>query len=247
MRRIVADLGNTRLKWGELAETGQVEGVLALSADDPSAWEAVWADGPSRWAISSVNPPAAKQLERFLAARGVTDIRWYRSAVEVPVRHGLLHPESTGADRALAVAAAVANAPAGRPGQVVLCGTAITVERVSAEGVWQGGAIAPGLALSARALHARTAQLPEVVPQTVPNAWGNATGPALEAGIFWGVVGAIRELIKAQAVGLGEEPWVIWSGGDAERLAPHVSDGPPRIVPNLVLVGLAAAAFGARP
>ena len=41
-----------------------------------------------------------------------------------------------------------------------MCGTAITVERITAEGVWQGGAIAPGLGQTARALHLMTAQLP---------------------------------------------------------------------------------------
>jgi type III pantothenate kinase len=245
--RIVADVGNTRLKWGYVAETGQVKRSVALPADDPSAWDEAWKagpSGPSIWAVASVNPPASVRVQEFLNRCGASETRWYRSAADVPVRHQLTRPESTGADRALAVAAAVSAAPTGRPGQVVLCGTAITVERVSAAGIWQGGAIAPGLALSARALHNLTAQLPEIAPKTAPSAWGDTTGPALEAGIYWGVVGAIRELLSQQAADLGPNPWLVWSGGDAERLAAQVSRSDSQVIPDLVLAGLAQVAFG---
>jgi type III pantothenate kinase len=105
--------------------------------------------------------------------------------------------------------------PRGRAGLVVSCGTAITVERVSAEGVWQGGAIAPGWNLSARALHFGTAQLPLVRVEEAPPAWGRSTTPALAAGLFWGTVGAVRELLARQAEDLAPSPWLVWTGGDA--------------------------------
>ena len=65
----------------------------------------------------------------------------------------------------------------------------MTVDRVSAKGVWQGGAIAPGLALSARALHTLTAQLPLVRVDETPAAWGRSTTPAVEAGCSGGSSG----------------------------------------------------------
>ena len=252
MLRIVADLGNSRMKWGRLGVDGQVERVLALPPDDLDAWDAAWlewhesASPPaSTWAISTVNPPVAERLRLFLEARGVTDPTWFRSAAEVGVAEALIGAEIGGADRALAVAAALGERPAGQPGLVVMCGTAVTVERVSAEGVWQGGAIAAGLGLTARALHMLTAQLPLVAPREAPPPWGNATTPSLEAGVFWGVVGAIRELLTRQTEGLGENPWVIWSGGDAVPLARAVGWPGARVVPDLVLHGLARLAFGA--
>ena len=55
-------------------------------------------------------------------------------------------------------------------GLVVLCGTAVTIERVAADGTWQGGAIAAGLSMTARALHLLTAQLPLVDPREAPPA-----------------------------------------------------------------------------
>jgi type III pantothenate kinase len=170
---------------------------------------------------------------------------WYRSAAEVPIRHALEHAETTGADRALAVAGARALQPPGIPGLVVSCGTAITVERIAADGTWQGGAIAPGLALSARALHQQTAQLPLVSPSgnPAPAPWGRSTRPALDAGVFWSAVGSIRELLARQAAGLEPAPWLVFTGGDAAALAPWIDRDDARIVPDLVLEGLARVAF----
>lgn len=250
MLRIVADLGNTRLKLGRVDETGHIGHVEAIHVDIVDVLEETvcrWTcDGhtASRWAIATVNPPAAKRLERLLEGRRVEDVVWYRSAAAVPVPHAIESPETAGADRALAVSAALGRRPSGRPGFVVLCGTAVTVERISEDGTWRGGAIAPGLALSARALHMLTAQLPLVIPRSSPPAWGNATRPALEAGIFWGAVGTIRELLMRQASGFELPCWLIWTGGDAEALAPAIGWQGATVVPDLVLEGLARVAFG---
>jgi type III pantothenate kinase len=246
--RFVADLGNTRLKWGRLGPDGRLIEFLTLPNDDPSAWSDAfvrWRAGEceAHWAIASVNPPIAAQFEAFLKARNTTGITWFRSAADVPVRHSLASPQSTGADRALAVIAALARKPDQQPGLVVSCGTAITVERISPEGNWDGGAIAVGLATAARALNQRTAQLPFVNLESVPTAWGNATESAIAAGVFWGAVGTARELIAQQSEGFPVAPWVVWTGGDAAALAPWVSGMVTCIIPDLVLQGLALVAF----
>ena len=133
MLRIVVDLGNTRLKLGRVDETGQLEYVEAIHLDSEDILEDTlsrWiGDGHtgSQWAISTVNPPTAKRLEQLLQNRGVADVVWYRSAAAVPVPHAIVSPETAGADRALAVSAALGRRPSGRPGFVVLCGTAVVV------------------------------------------------------------------------------------------------------------------------
>jgi type III pantothenate kinase len=247
--RLVADLGNSRLKWGRLGRDGGLDEVIALPIDDPGAWSAALdrlaPEGEATsWAISSVNPPLAERLEAFLRDRGVADLRWFRSAADVPIRHALDRAETAGADRAWAVSAAVGLQPPGRAGLVVSCGTAITVERVSADGVWQGGAIAPGWSLSARALHVGTAQLPWIGLAEAPPAWGRSTAPALAAGLFWGAVGAVRELLTRQAEGLHPTPWLVWTGGDAPSLSRWIDWPEAQLVPDLVLIGLARAGFG---
>lgn len=246
--RVFADLGNSRLKWARSLGDGPLD-VKALPLDDHSAWLATWtrwnpSGGPSSWAISTVNPPVAERLGRFLDNQGGVTARWFRSAADVPVRHELESLHTAGTDRAFAVLGALAGRPG--PGIVVSCGSAITVERIAAGGIWQGGAIAPGYRLAAEALHDLSTQLPMVQPDRPPAAWGRSTVPALEAGVFWTTVGAIRALVAGQAEGLSPRPWVVWSGGDAELLmAPTALDLPDvRLAPTLVLDGLRAACGG---
>ena len=249
MPRIVADLGNSRLKWGRIGSDGRLDEAIALPLDRPDAWDVAWqrwspaGAAPSAWTIASVNPPLAERLDAFLKASGVTTTAWYRSAAEVPIRQDVEGAETGGADRALAVAGALGMHPTGGPGLIVSCGTAITVERVASDGTWQGGAIAPGLGLSARALHTMTAQLPLVRPAAAPLPWGRGTQAALEAGLFWGTVGCVRELLTRQAAGLVPDPWLVWTGGDAPLLASAIEWTGARVVPYLVLEGLARLAL----
>lgn len=247
MTRLVADLGNSRLKWARVAAAGGLAETLALPLDDPAAWAAAWdgwglGDGAGTdWLVSSVNPPLADRVGRFLADRGVERARWCRSVGDVAIRHDVTELDTGGADRALAVVGALARKQGRGPGIVVMCGTAITVERVAADGTWLGGAIGAGFRLIAEALHRGTAQLPLIeLGHAPPAPVGRATVPSLEAGIFWGVVGTVRELIARQeADPAGPGPgWRVWTGGDAVALAPRV-DGPgAEVAPHLVLEGL---------
>jgi type III pantothenate kinase len=129
-----------------------------------------------------------------------------------------------------------------------MSGTALTVERINADGVWEGGAIALGLTRTAEALHQLSPRLPLVAIDTgedaaFPAAWGRSTAPCLEAGVFWGAVGAVRALVAEQARGLGESTWVAFTGGDAPIL--QRAAALPYLCwsgPTLVLDGLRAAA-----
>lgn len=248
--RLVADLGNSRLKWGLLGPDGDLADVVALPLDDPVAWETRWrawvGEGRrSRWAIATVNPPVAQALDRFLSGPRSAPVRWFGSAADVHLAMALDQPHTAGADRALAVAEAVAQRGPGRPGQVVSCGTAVTVEWVDAAGVWRGGAITGGMGLLARALNVGTAQLPAVGLDAdgPPDPVGASTVPALCAGVFWGVVGAVRELLERQARG-GDPPWRVWTGGDAGPLGLAIEGPGAEVVPDLVLRGLVRLAFG---
>ncbi|MDB5349796.1 MAG: pantothenate kinase, type [Planctomycetota bacterium] len=241
------------MKWAALDPHGRLVHRTALPLDSSPTWVATlqeWGIPPeSCWAIASVNSPVATLLEATLRRESAPSISWFRSAAEVPVRSTLANPSAAGADRALAVLAATALGAKQRPGLVISCGTAITVERISASHVWEGGAIAPGLGVSARALARGTAQLPLVIPRSAPRGWGEDTESALAAGVFWGMVGAVRELIRRQDEHGAESRWRLWTGGDADLLHPsieeHRSANP--IIPDLVLIGLALAAFGAVP
>ncbi len=252
MIHFVADLGNSRLKWARVVAAGHLAEKVALPLD-PADWTEAWSQSAvlgqetSWWTISSVNPPVATQLAEFLQSRHIKGITWFQAASEVPILKAVEGAEIGGADRALGVLAGLRLMPAGRPGLVVSCGTAITVERVTSHGVWQGGAIAPGLGTMARALHLRAAQVPSIDtrqfdPLHPPPAWGPGTVASLTAGSFWGTVGIVRELLARQADDMDGDPWVVWAGGDAILLAPYVGGKDAIIEPNLVLVGLSHVA-----
>ncbi len=84
-------------------------------------------------------------------------------------------------------------------------GSSVAVDLVSAEGAFEGGAILPGIAMSARALHDYTDLLPQIPMSELgvpPAALGTATIPALRSGLYWGAVGAMRELIARLSLGL---------------------------------------------
>ncbi len=113
MLRVVADLGNTRLKWARVVESGRLVETIAMPVDKPEAWASAWEawrridPEESQWAISTVNPPVASQLREFLDGQCSRQCDLVRSAAQVPVRHELESAETAGADRALAVAAAI--------------------------------------------------------------------------------------------------------------------------------------------
>jgi type III pantothenate kinase len=246
--RFLVDLGNARLKLARLGETGAIEERAVMATDGPGSWRNVIADlgglaSDSEWGIASVRPDAAALLDRLLIEERVSRVQWYRSAADTPVLHRLANPSMTGADRALAVLGGRAAGLGLEGGVVVMCGTAITVERIEPGGLWTGGAIAPGWRPLAHALHSLAAQLPEIEPSRNRPGFGHGdeTRSALEAGLRGMVVGGCREILGRVRAGLPVGAITVWTGGDASWLAREVEGERARVEPDLVLSGLASA------
>jgi type III pantothenate kinase len=95
--------------------------------------------------------------------------------------------------------------------------------------------------MTARALASGTDLLPlveQAVPVEVPPVLGKSTVGAIRSGLFWGSVGAVRELVSRIADDLAGTPQLFVAGGDAEKLAPYLS-ADVQVVPELVLTGIA--------
>lgn len=244
--RVVVDIGNSRIKIGRIDSDGALASVEALAYSDSGTNLAAWRESferfgisqSTRWAIASVNPPMANEFASALEGIWLHPPSWYRTAADVPIETRVRRPEMAGADRALIALAGRTLAYPAESGLVISCGTAMTIERVTLDGVWEGGAIAPGLQLSARSLFRGTAQIPSISPKSGMSAWGDNTETAVGGGVLWGTVGAARELIARQNL----PGWRIWTGGDAPLIAPEVEESP-WIVSDLVLRGLAFVAF----
>jgi type III pantothenate kinase len=164
----------------------------------------------------------------------------------LPIKLAIRQPHRVGIDRVLAAVAVNRIRSADRPAIVISLGSACTVNLISADGTFQGGAILPGLAMSANSLHTGTAALPLIAVENLEipdDGIGKHTTAAMSAGIYWGLVGAIEKLIHEQSRSLDVEPQLFLTGGDAPRVidALQASGHSVRLIPHLVLAGIAIA------
>ena len=113
---------------------------------------------------------------------------------------------------------------------------------VDGEGVFHGGAIAPGAQMQLDAMHARTAQLPQLKFERPADgeAFGRNTAAAMQLGVFEGIRGMTQALVERYAADYRAFPLVLATGGDAETLYSD-SELVTRVVPDLVLRGILVA------
>lgn len=252
---IAVDIGNARTKLGLFAgdsATGIPEpiGTLPLLDDAPelekiASWLADEVDRELTWWIASVNRSAASQLIDWIREHRPEDRVTLLASGDLPLEVRLERPDMVGIDRLVDAVAANRLRTADRTAVIVDVGTAITVDLIASDGAFLGGAILPGIQMSARALHEFTDLLPlvDVSELTVPpQVLGTDSVPAMESGLFWGSVGAIRELIErlCDKDRFGQ-PQVFLTGGAGEAVATLL--GPDvRYIPHLTLAGIALAA-----
>lgn len=155
--------------------------------------------------------------------------------VETGVTIKIDRPEELGADRLI-------NAVAGlslytTPLLIIDFGTATTFDVIDAEGAYCGGAIAPGVNLSIRALHMAAAKLPSVAVAKPPKVIATNTVTAIQSGVFWGYVGMIEGLIARTKEEMNVPMKVIATGG-LSKLFVDALPSIDEINPDLTLRGL---------
>jgi type III pantothenate kinase len=234
---LLVDAGNTRVKWAlaeEDAPLGMFSASGAVAHSDLASLPAHWQGMAIRHAL--VANVAGDALRARLAALLPAGAAWLASLPELKGMHNRYrNPAQLGVDRFAAALAARALAP-GQPVVVATCGTATTVDAVSAGGDFLGGMILPGLALMASALARNTAQLPQVAPRDLPRGFADNTDDAIIAGILAAQAGAIERACADHGAAV-----CLLSGGAAPYVAPALRI-PYTLVDNIVLVGLHAAA-----
>ncbi len=256
---IAVDVGNNRTKFGlfstdclrSVAPSGLPEPVSSFHLCGAEAdletlrgWLPAGLDRAAAWWIGSVNRSAATRLIGWLRDNRPEDSISLLAAGDLPLEVALPRPDMVGIDRLLDALAANRLRGPGRPAVVVDVGTAITVDLVSPEGTFLGGSILPGIAMSARALHELTDMLPFLDLSELadpPPALGSSTVAAMQSGLFWGAVGAIRQLIGELTKDLPGQPDVFLTGGAGPAVAKLLGRSA-RHVPHLTLSGIALAA-----
>lgn len=185
--------------------------------------------------LSSVVPPLTPVFQEMT--------RKYFSLEAMVVTHSLKtglqidydQPKEIGADRI--VNAAAAYQLYGGPVIIVDFGTATTFCVVSESGDYLGGAIAPGLIISADALFARAAKLPRVELIKPKKIIGRDTVSSMQSGMIFGYVGLVNEIVHRIHREIGTEALVVATGGLSNLIAPECNSIQ-KIRPTLTLEGL---------
>jgi type III pantothenate kinase len=135
------------------------------------------------------------------------------------------NPSEVGADRIVNGVAAWERfgSAGGRPMVVVDFGTATTLDAISANGEYLGGAICPGVTISADALFQRAARLPRIDVRKPSRVVGRTTVGAMESGLFYGYVGMVEGLVRRMDAELGGNAICVATGGLADVISPETS------------------------
>ena len=129
------------------------------------------------------------------------------------------NPREVGADRIVNAVAAYTKQQTSLI--VVDFGTATTFDYISSRGEYQGGAIAPGLSISAEALYERASKLPRVEIVCPPQVIAKNTVNSMQSGLFYGYVGLVDGIVDRMKQESREKPHVMATGGLATLIAPY--------------------------
>ena len=236
---LLIDAGNTRIKWALVDEAMAgapwlVTGSVAHAQFDQleQDWRGL---GFAQALIANVAGAALAERLRSALPATVT-IDWFASsASRAGVRNRYREPTQLGCDRFASAIGAHALLP-DTALIIATCGTATTVDALSADGQFLGGMILPGLGLMASSLAQNTAQLPQVAQGLrIDQPFADHTDAAIASGCLAAQAGAIERAFAAH--GRQGPARCILSGGAAPLIAPHLSIEH-RVIENLVLVGL---------
>ncbi len=227
MKTVAVDIGNSSVKFRVVRlQSDESEPRLDQTVEAPPFVSPTLplSDEPHQWFICSVNRKTCTWLLQWLQDERPSDRVRQLANSDFPIDITVEHPERVGTDRIAAVVGARRYCPAGQSLIVVDFGTATTVDCLSAQGDFVGGAILPGLGISFEQLATKTDALPYVSWETTgepPAAIGADTESAIKSGVYWGQIGAAKELVKQMRQRLEGEPKVFVTGGTGKRLFKH--------------------------
>ena len=244
--KLLVDMGNSALKWTTISD-GVLSHVNSSGYDDfsqqlQSGWQTL--SKPESITVSCVtHEPHWHELSRLTKAIWDTvpdRVVW--SANGCGVVNAYQRPENLGSDRWAAMIGA--HALYQSDVCIVGCGTALTIDLLSANGQHQGGVIAPGSDMMQNSLLQTTAAISQSIPHSLAmeasDYWGQDTQSGIIKGSWVALAGAVR-LVYEQYAKQSSQPICILSGGGAETLATYL-DIKVELEPALVLKGLAVIA-----
>jgi len=253
MAILLIDVGNTRIKWALVAADGAADAAPGAWLESGSAALSELSKLSERWRqlavarilVSNVaGEHMQERLQTMLEIVFGAALRphWFASPPQLAgLRNGYREPAQLGCDRFAAALGAQRLFPQ-QTLLVVTCGTATTIDAVTADGVFSGGMILPGLGLMATSLARSTAKLPHITDHVqVDTLFADNTDDAIISGCINAQVGAIERGFALARQAAGPAVRCIVAGGSAALIAPYLSIRH-ETVDNLVLIGLQTAA-----
>lgn len=293
-KRIIAvDVGNSSAKFGLFESCNDITPV-AVWVDDPRHLDKhdecflpinamTECERPTRakqpfqnhWIISSVSPLRLEKVLAPMRQHYPDDSVVILKQDDILLKSNVFSREKLGIDRLIAAYAgwkwvqSSLTECSQQPILVADFGTAITIDLVSPQGCFEGGAIYPSFALSSQSLQEGTAQLPEIDLDSLGLLQypGRNTESAIGVALLWGVVGLIRQIaeqveeddktstesavlhsregahVSSMGRTKGPPPVVILTGGGAATvfpfLKPYFPENRLHYLPHLVLTGIA--------
>ncbi len=228
MSNFVIDIGNTRIKSAEFVDQEIKNIEKWTSVDD------LFSFIPEN-ACVIISSTAKKETGSKLLS--LPHSMRFDHDTEIPISLDYKTPETLGLDR---IAAAVgAYQLFGGPSLIIDLGTCITYDLVDGEGVFRGGAIAPGFYMRMRSMHEFTANLPDIRRDWETNDAGfpgKSTVECMVSGTKQAITNEIQSFIDESNKEFGKIN-VILTGGDSPFFESNIK-APIFVRPNLVLRGL---------
>jgi type III pantothenate kinase len=188
--------------------------------------------------VSSVKPAWTKIVEGLAKDLLSEKIKLIGRDIPLPIDAWVDEPDKVGTDRLLT--AATAYAVAQQAVVVADFGTALTIDMVDDNGIFQGGVIIPGFAASSKALSDNTSLLPETSVKKPEEPYGKNTAEAINNGLYFAAVGALQEVIRRFAEKHGTWPQTVITGS-AAKIIKDDCDFIDNYVTDLVVKGIALA------
>jgi type III pantothenate kinase len=174
----------------------------------------------SRAIISSVVPNLTRSMQKNIIRLFDVHPLMVDHSVETGLKRESI-PDELGSDLLANAAQAHHMHPDG-PVVVIDFGTALTLTTVGSDGSVLGVAIAPGLVTAVNALFGNTAQLPQVELKIPPSVLGRTSQDSIRSGIMFGYSGMVKTIIEKTEKELGQEVYVIATGGLSRTIAPLI-------------------------
>jgi len=252
MNIIAVDIGNTNINIGLFLD-GKEQSIKSIPSGSrkkltnclKDAWEKIPIATSSKEkrhdgviVVSSVKSAWTAMVEEIVRESLDEKVYIIGKEIPLPMTCWVDEPEKVGTDRVVSAAAAfdvVEDAVV-----VADFGTAVTIDLVDQNGIFQGGVICPGFKISAQALKENTAQLPNVKVTKPKTPYGKNTADAINCGLYYSIIGALQEVIRRYAEQIGRWPQTVITGSGAKTIKDDC-DFIDNYVPNLVIKGIVLA------